>query len=321
MSFSCRLKNRIKPIFFHKAQINKTKKSLRNNEKSLQISILPILAFQKSEKKMSLFAFRTGSLTIEMAIVLPWFLLAVLTILYTVEIYRVQDNINFGLQQTAKEFAKYAYIGTELENGDGELLQKLEVPLNFILSESFVREKVLDYAAIPAWNGSVIKNGVSGISFIQTKIMTRDGIIDLVADYQISLPFSIFFVKDYFVTQRARVHAWTGYEPLEEGQSAEQMVYITENGKVYHISRACTYLQLSVRQVEYADLKELRNDQGGKYYACERCAEEKPGRYVYITDTGDSYHNQITCSSLKRSIFTIPISEAGGRSMCSRCGK
>lgn len=319
MSFSCSRKKEGGRVLLYKKQKKNRKKS-ESNSQSLQISICSEPPLKKEgKKKMSLFTFQTGSLTVETALILPCFLLAVFTILYIVEIFRVQDSIQFGLQQTAKELAKYTYVRVELESGEKGGLEKLEVPVNLLLSETYVRERVLEYAGKGVRNNSIIKNGAAGISFLQTKIWNQNGILDLVADYRISLPFSIFFVRDYFVTQRARVHAWTGYEPLEEGKSEEQMVYITVNGTVYHISRNCTYLQLSVRQVESAGLENLRNEQGGKYYSCERCVNGNTDRYVYITDSGNRYHNQLSCSSLKRSILVIPISEAGGRAMCTRC--
>lgn len=107
MSFSCSRKKEGGRVLLYKKQKKNRKKS-ESNSQSLQISICSEPPLKKEgKKKMSLFTFQTGSLTVETALILPCFLLAVFTILYIVEIFRVQDSIQFGLQQTAKELAKY----------------------------------------------------------------------------------------------------------------------------------------------------------------------------------------------------------------------
>jgi hypothetical protein len=102
------------------------------------------------------------------------------------------------------------------------------------------------------------------------------------------------------------------------------MVYITEHGTVYHLSKKCSHLTLSIKETDIGSMKDLRNLSGGKYKECEICDDyeiELDNLKVYITDYGDRYHKSLSCSGLKRTIKAIPKSEVGDRSPCKRCGK
>ena len=98
------------------------------------------------------------------------------------------------------------------------------------------------------------------------------------------------------------------------------MVFITASGTVYHLNRNCTYLNPSVEAVSAEEVTGLRNQSGGRYYACESCGKAGVQGQVYITQYGDSYHSRIHCSGLKRTIYTVPLSQTDGRGRCSKCG-
>ncbi|MCQ2507536.1 MAG: pilus assembly protein, partial [Dorea sp.] len=42
---------------------------------------------------------------------------------------------------------------------------------------------------------------------------------------------------------------------------------------------------------------------------------------VYVTDYGDRYHSSLSCSGLKRTVYSVPKSEAIGKGACSKCAK
>ena len=67
------------------------------------------------------------------------------------------------------------------------------------------------------------------------------------------------------------------------------------------------------------DLEEKRNESGGRYYPCELCEPGETG-LVYLTQWGGKYHGRSDCPSIKRTVFIVPISEAGGRPPCRSCG-
>lgn len=123
-----------------------------------------------------------------------------------------------------------------------------------------------------------------------------------------------------------KVHAWTGasgkkgYGDVSE-KKPEEMVYVTETGSVYHKNAGCHYLNLSLDQVPGSSVGSLRNHYGEKYAPCESCSlNQKPAGSVYITGTGNRYHNLETCSRLKRTAKLVKKSQVSGMHACSRCG-
>ena len=112
-----------------------------------------------------------------------------------------------------------------------------------------------------------------------------------------------------------------GYMDGRNGQDDADIVYVTERGEVYHEDYQCSYLHLSIRPVSYEELSSLRNESGGKYYACEKCTFGSVMGGVYITQTGDRYHSSLNCSGLKRTIHAVKRSEVTGMGGCSRCSQ
>lgn len=157
-------------------------------------------------------------------------------------------------------------------------------------------------------------------------IVTKDVSNPYVSLYDIGMaepPFSQLFFKGKMVVRKAVVRAWVGYtkEHFENGAD-EEIVYLTPEGEVCHKSMDCSHLKLSIRSIADKEIDDARNLSGGKYIACEYCVKKGwSGGTVYITDYGNSYHSVASCRGLKRTIMAVPYSEAGGRRMCSRCGK
>ena len=118
------------------------------------------------------------------------------------------------------------------------------------------------------------------------------------------------------------IRKWTGYNVMSTTniEEEEEYVYITECGTVYHRSRDCSHLKISVSVCNASEVSMKRNDYGQKYRACERCSSGNSTGLVFITDKGDKYHNSANCSGLKRTIKTVKLSEVGGRGPCSICG-
>lgn len=132
-----------------------------------------------------------------------------------------------------------------------------------------------------------------------------------------------FPLSKVWMHNTVKVHAWTGttgaFETVEG--DAEPMVYMTATGTVYHTNPGCHYLNLSIDTASGSQVGSLRNSYGEKYSACETCSEgESPNGVVFITTTGNRYHNNENCSGLKRTVRLVKESETGGMHACSKCG-
>lgn len=146
--------------------------------------------------------------------------------------------------------------------------------------------------------------------------------IQLPSIYTYKPPISLVPLPRLIITNQVRVHPWTGFHQRGAGsKETEEMVYVTPTGGVYHNSIGCSYLDLSVQTVAGGQVDSLRNESGGKYHACERCSGGGAlAGIVYITDYGNRYHNQASCSGLKRTVRLVKKSELGAMHLCSRCG-
>lgn len=295
---------------------------IKNQEKSTTNSLrthLMSLHQNVPLKRVSAFiSWKPGaSVTVEAAFALPLFLLFMLQIMSAINMIGIQSRFGAALHQTGNRmaFAGYAY-------GKTETALPGEIALT-VLSHGYAENQIIKSVGRDYLNDSCVKNGAAGVTFHGTSIMQENDIIEICLSYRIEPIFPITGFKGFLVNQCYYGRAWTGYD-VENGISdftqEDPMVYVTETGTVYHTNRNCTYLNPSVQPVDADSIGEYRNQSGGKYYACGLCGRKNPGGTVYITGQGNSYHCMLTCTGLKRTIYTIPLSQTGGRGKCSKCG-
>lgn len=259
---------------------------------------------------------KQGSITIEASLALPIFLFFVINLLSIFDILALHIQLESALHQTAKEMAVYGYAMDKVDKK--EMLSSTLGSVAF--SETYVRNQVNQLIGKDYLDHSCIKNGSSGIIYSFSKIM-KDDKIELNALYRVEPKIPYIGFRDFTMVTRCTARAFTGYDNggSSTNEQGEQIVYITETGNVYHFSKNCTHLKLSISRVNYDGIKKLRNEGGEKYKPCEKCGKS-PGNTVYITDEGNRYHSTISCSGLKRTIDAVPISNVGSRGPCSRCG-
>ncbi len=266
-------------------------------------------------------AFR-ASMTVEASIALPLFIFFFVNIMVVFNIVKVQSDMEAALHQTGSEMSLMAF---DLRLGEGLLGDYEGSGVDTVAGAGgiiFAKEMIRDYLG-KGIEGSCVKNGFDGISFINSRVLLGNDYIDLVMDYKVQPMIPIVGFKEFPVESRFFGHAWTGYD-IEAGfgemENEEEMVYVTEHGEVYHRSVDCEHLHIKAKSVDMRDLKSQRNKDGKIYYPCEYCGEAIGAGNVFITGYGERYHSSVGCPGLKRKIYTIPISQVGSKRPCSTCG-
>ncbi|RKM54989.1 hypothetical protein D6853_12215 [Butyrivibrio sp. X503] len=263
-----------------------------------------------------------ASMTVESSIALPLFIFFFVNILVMINIIKVQSDLEAALHQAGNRICLLTYDEREAADtflGDSD---KVDIAAG-VASVFYAKELVHEYLGTGV-DKSCVTDGFSGMSFRNSRIMMGNDIVDIVVDYRVHPLIKLIGFKEFPVEGRYYGHAWTGYDITGEGgaeRPEEEMVYVTEHGEVYHRDVNCKHLKLSVHTINYESVKNARNADRAKYYACEYCAKRISAGSVFITDYGDRYHSSISCPGLKRKIYTIPISEVGARRPCSSCGR
>lgn len=230
----------------------------------------------------------------------PLFFMAIVCLLYLMEIMAVQTAVRSGLQYAGKMAAQESCV-------------------TVTLSTSAVKSDVVNAIGADRLERSIVAGGSGGIDCSASRLSPRTGIGEVSAKYKIRIPVPVFHIAMLSFEDRMQIKVWNGYEKAGFGTKDEGTVYVTETGLVYHRNYHCTYLDLSIHMVQFGEIESLRNKSGGKYHACERCGGGTGG--IYITDTGDRYHSSLSCSGLKRTVYAVPLSEVAGKRACSKCGK
>ena len=237
-----------------------------------------------------------GSLTVEAALILPMFMMGLLTLVSVLLMHLAGMRIQASLLSEAERLA------VRMEDGES-------------IAVSSVRDEIA--RSIPEDTLRFIENGSDGLDLSGSRLDDEYIILSLNCNL---VPLTDFFgLIKVPLTRRCLAHAWTGYE---NGFFPDtEYVYVTEDSDVYHIDRECSHILLTVVETSPEEVGSLRNDNGGRYRPCEICHSSLSDERLYVTPEGDRYHKSISCSALKRTVRAIRKSETGNRRPCSRCGR
>lgn len=270
----------------------------------------------------------SGSVTLEAAIVLPTFLLAVVSLYGFFTLFNYQNILQNSVNNTAKSIARYSYVMDrigEIEESK-ELIENLNMDNDILtngINTGYAWNKILTKEVKGYTEKSNILGGVSGLNIVSSKVGDESGYNKINIVYQMS--FNILGIKKYNIrlSNYCYFRAWIGESIAEKADKNNKIVYITKTGKVYHLSQYCTYIEINLRKVRYGDIYLERNIKGNKYKKCNKCISRNLGEdeYVYVTMKGLKYHISKNCQSIMRDAIPIDISKIGSRELCSRCKK
>lgn len=288
--------------FTHNIPYKFRKKLNSRKEHDSLLAIHFPLIFHKKEERASAFTSK-GSITIEAAFVVPIFFFAMLCMVYLFEMMAIQMTMRNALYSTGKELAQQAYSSP-------------------MVSTSGIEKRVIENIGAKNLDNSVIVDGSRGLDCSKSALDWNTAVMDLSVRYDLEIPILMFRIPAISCEETLRVKGWTGYVEGTNGVEKEEKVYITDYGLVYHKTRDCTYLDLSVQSVSASDIDMLRNHSGGKYYPCESCGTDTMALgKVYVTVYGTRYHTSLECNKIKRNVYAVSLEEVYGLGGCSKCVK
>lgn len=204
----------------------------------------------------------------------------------------------------------------------------LEV-INNAIGTRIVKASLLQYISEEDYKKWGIVGGEEGMNYLRSTFLLQDEDIVIIVNYKIKIPLLMDILEPISITQGVCVRAFTGNGNFEsafeksnkeasELNEAQEVVYVTKNGQVYHQDRTCRYIDVKVFSTSYADVKDER--------ICEVCAKDhvvlSDTSTVYSTVKSSIFHTNKACWTIVRDVSTLSREDAleNGYRACSLCG-
>lgn len=243
-----------------------------------------------------------ASATVEGALVIPVILYAVAAVMFLLQLISIRMHVNDALYNALRKFNTYSYTSQVMT---GEIYKSTFFAI-------FVDEIGSDYA-----KKHYIAGGNTGWNFYGSDIADDNSTVKISLKYTVKNPFNILGKRQITIYEKRITDIWLGEEKdgfeLNNNDESEY-VYITQYGEVYHIEKMCSYLVRNIKAASLAEITDLRNASGGKYYPCSLC--KGASKIVYYTDYGDKYHASDSCYALQRTILKVKKEKIKGMECC-----
>lgn len=163
---------------------------------------------------------------------------------------------------------------------------------------------------------------IRNLTLKQSSFLTEEDEIDLIADYEIILPFPVLRMETVRRQNRSFRRLWTGKTGIHNGNSLEEemdpWVYVGKGSTRYHISRTCRYLEHQLMPVPADEVENYRTGDGSYYRPCGRCGKYSKG-VVYLMEGGEHYHSTVSCTAIQSYVKMVKKSEVVHLGACSAC--
>ncbi len=256
-----------------------------------------------------------ASMTVETALVLPLFCFFMIHMGSAIEMMRLHGNLEVALWDAGRQVGIYGGI---LNAGDAGEKEDNDDRLGTVaVSYTYVKNQICNQLGEEYLEQSPLEQGTDSLQFLESS--TENDICEIVVTYGISPLTEVLGFRKFRMANRYYGHLWNGYA-IPGTENDEEYVYVTEDSEVYHRSRECTHLRLSVRRVEAAEIPK-------GYHPCEKCMVQKKDAAApeengyYICSEGECYHRRRDCPGLKRTVYCIARKDVDGYRECSRCGR
>lgn len=261
-----------------------------------------ILSEMRPGRKRVFFS-ASASMTVEAALVLPVFLFAGVLLMMPFRILDVERQMQAIAVSVGEEISQTAYLAPEEGGWAGSA-----AALAYAEGAVRVRSRNLP---------------VQRLSLAGSSLLTDGETVDLIIDYQMKLPFSLFRIGNIKRRCRCWMRAWVGSDGITgsgeaDAGEADPIVYVGKDSTRYHNSEFCHYLYNRLSAVPFSRIEDYRNESGHRYTACSRCAGAAGGT-VYIMPYGEHYHSSRTCTAITAYVRAVRRSEVEYLGPCSYC--
>ncbi len=265
-----------------------------------------------------------AGMTVEASILLPLFLFFFLYLISGIEMLRLHGNMEMALWETGNHLSVVGsalQTGSVLSNQDGENRELWKELADVALSYTYVKKNLLDYRGVNYYENSPLSYGAMSLQFLGSDIISNKDYIDLVVSYPVAASKGNQYIFGFWMENRYYGHMWTGFELPKNAEETSAVYYMTETGTVYHLSKECTHLLLTIHETAIPLVFTQKNKSGHYYRECVLCKGTPYLGRIWITDTGECYHLKKDCSGLKRTIRTVTEKEIENVPLCKRCEK
>ena len=245
---------------------------------------------------------RKGYVTLEAAIFLPVFVLAVVSLVYYINIFSVQENVYYDTFEESARLASKASVVKYAPGFTTELKSRVCDENQVITDLDVSRFRYL------YWDGDL------------------DNMIAVDIDCAVELELPIGFGHTYPIKTSVKCRGFTGlrktgtpmsFDEMESEGSWDPVWVFPMSGEKYHGAN-CTYVKANAKEMVLT--RELMK----KYEPCSLCeAENLPtGALVYcFYENGVVYHRD-TCRQVDRYAMEMNKQDAvnKGYTPCSKCG-
>lgn len=245
---------------------------------------------------------KKGSVTVETAIFLPIFILALVSLVYYINVFSVQENVYYC---TFEEMSRLASKSSVVKYSPGftkQLKSRIKEENPVITDLEINRFRYL------YWDGDM------------------DNLISVDGSYSLELQLPTGFGHLYPFDVKVKGRGFTGlrkngdlmsFEEMESEGLWEPVWVFPMSGEKYHTS-TCTYVRANARELV------LNSEIKRKYEPCSLCDADTltQGTLVYcFLENGSVYHRN-TCRQIERYAMEMNKTDAvdKGYTPCSKCG-